>query len=146
MQRCNREKLFLYRMTLNQLRDYRWHQMCATWSGFNGVVRYYLDAKKILSETNPTRGELQGGEKLSIGTGQYLFTEFNVWDRVLSEQDIANNVNKCDGGKGNVIQWHQAFEYLKTNEKAYNSPSVCEAPAQIAAAEAVTPPDGEGSG
>jgi len=141
------KKLFSYRMTLNQLRDYRWHQICATWSGFNGVVRYYLDATEILSERNPTRGELRGGEILSMGGGDYLLTEFNLWNRILSEQDIANNAMKCDGGKGNVIQWHQGFQYLTTKKKTkYNSPSVCEAPAQVAAAEAVTPPNGEGSG
>ena len=138
--------MFLCRVNLNQLRDYQWHQICATWSGFNGVVRCYLDAAEILSERNPTRGELRGGQVLYIGNDQYLFTEFNVWNRVLSEQDIANNVKKCNAGKGNVIQWHQGFEYLKTNNKTYNVPSACEAPAQVSAAEAVTPPNSEGSG
>lgn len=131
-------------MSVNQLRDYHWHQICAAWSGFNGVARCYLDATELLSERNPTRGELSGGASLRVGDDQYMFTEFNMWDRFLSEQDIANNAKKCDAGKGNVIQWHQGFEYLTTNNKAYNSPSVCEAP--VHAAEAVTPPQGEGSG
>lgn len=137
-------------MSLNQLRDFKWHQICATWSGFNGVVRYYFDGKEILSERNPTRGELSGGGRLSVGTADYLLTEFNVWDRVLSDQDIANNAKKCDGGKGNVIQWHQGFEYLKNNQKTYNSPSVCEAPGgntdQGSINESVPPPDNDGSG
>ena len=126
--------------------DYRWHQICMTWSGFNGVVRYYLDGTEIFSVRDPARGELRGGQTLFVGSRQYLFTEFNMWNRVLSEQDIADNAKKCDGGKGNVIQWHQGFEYLTTNEKTYNSPSVCEAPAQVAAAEAVPSPNSEGSG
>ncbi|KAL9983627.1 hypothetical protein ACROYT_G005826 [Oculina patagonica] len=138
------------RMTLNQLRDYQWHQICTTWSGFNGVVRVYLDGKGILSDRNPTRGEIRGGGRIGFGTSSFLFSEFNVWDRVLSEQDIANNVKKCDGGKGNAFQWHQAFEYVKNNQLTYNSPSVCEAPSentdQGSLNESEPPPDNEGSG
>ena len=138
------------RTPLNQLRDFVWHQICATWSGFNGVVRYYLDGKEFLSDRNPTRGELRGGKSLTVGTDDYLLTEFNVWDRVLTEQEIENNAKKCDGGKGNVIQWHQGFEYLKKYEKTYNTPSVCEAPSantgQGAPSESVPPPENDGSG
>ncbi|KAL9984080.1 hypothetical protein ACROYT_G006336 [Oculina patagonica] len=138
------------RTTLNQLRDYQWHQICTTWSGFNGVVRVYLDGKEILSGRNPNRGELRGGGDISVGTKSYLFSEFNVWDRVLSEQDIANNAKKCDGGKGNVIQWHQAFEYVKKNKLKYNSPSLCQAPGvnteKGLPEGSVPPPESERSG
>ena len=134
-------------MSVNQLMDYQWHQICATWSGFNGVARCYLDATEPSSVETPARGELVGGGALSVGDPQFhrlTFTEFHVWDRVLSDQDIANNAKKCDAGIGNVIQWHQGFEYLTTNNKTYTSPSVCRAP--VPAAETVIPPNSEGSG
>lgn len=92
------------------------------------MIQYYLDAKNILSTTNRQRGELQGGGTLTVGNNQQLLTEFNVWDRVLSEKEIAQNFKKCDAGKGNIVQWHQGFEHLKERKKKYYIPSVCEAP------------------
>lgn len=117
------------RLTLQQLGDLRWHQFCVTWSGFTGVVQYYLDGKNTLSATYRQRGELRGGGKLVVGNSRgQLITEVNVWDRVLNEKEINQNLKKCDAGKGNIVQWHQGFEYLKKNKKRYSIPSVCEAP------------------
>ncbi|PFX13522.1 C-reactive protein 1.1 [Stylophora pistillata] len=117
------------RLTLQQLGDLRWHQFCVTWSSFTGVVQYYLDRKNTLSATYRQRGELRGGGKLVVGNSRgQLITEVNVWDRVLNEKEINQNLKKCDAGKGNIVQWHQGFEYLKKNKKRYSIPSVCEAP------------------
>ena len=120
--------LFLHRVTVNQLRDFKWHQICVTWSGFTGVVHYYLDGKVVLSAKNKGRGEIPGGDHLVVGSDQHLLSEFNLWNRVLTAQEIASNAKKCDGGKGNVIQWHQAFTYLKKYKKTYKIPSVCKVP------------------
>ncbi|KAJ7356389.1 hypothetical protein OS493_025500 [Desmophyllum pertusum] len=132
---------------LNQLKDLKWHQICVTWSGFNGVVHYYLDGKNVFSGTSPTRGEIQGGKSITVGSDQHFITEFNLWDRVLDEQEIANNAKKCDGGKGNVIQWHQAYANRK-----YTTPSVCEVESEDTEQnpgsqnDSVSPPDIESSG
>ena len=112
---------------MNQLRDFKWHQICVTWSGFSGVVHFYLDGKNIHSVVNKNRGEIPGGLSLQVGNDQHLVSEFNLWDRVLNEQEIARNVKSCNAGKGNTIQWHQGFAYLKENKLKYNYPSTCEA-------------------
>ena len=141
---------FLCRFALNQVKDQMWHQLCMTWSGFNGVVYYYLDGNNVFSGINPTRGEISGGGYLSVGHEWFLLTELNLWDKVLNEQDIAKNAKKCDGGKGNVIQWHQGFD--KKYEKLYESPSVCKVPSEntdqnaSSQNESVPPPDIESSG
>ena len=38
---------------------------------------------------------------------------------------------KCGADKGNIVQWHQGFEFLKKSKKMYFIPSVCEAPGSI---------------
>ncbi|RMX43667.1 hypothetical protein pdam_00016951 [Pocillopora damicornis] len=116
------------RLNLSQLEDLHWHQFCVTWSGFSGVIQYYFDGKNILSAINRQRGELQGGGSLAVGDTRMRITGFDVWDRVLTRQEIAQNLKKCDAGKGNVVQWHQAFKYFRKNKKMYSIPSACEPP------------------
>ena len=99
-----------------------------TWSGFSGVVHFYFDGKNIHSVVNKNRGEIPGGLSLRVGNDQHLVSDFNLWDRVLNEQEIARNAKSCDTEKGNAIQWHQGFAYLKANKGKYNFPSTCEAP------------------
>lgn len=115
------------RITVEQLRDFKWHQICVTWSGFSGVVHIYFDGKKMFSAANQPRGEIPGGLTLRVGNDQHLVSEFNLWDRVLSEKEIERNANSCDAGKGNAIQWHQGFAFLKGSKSKYFFPSSCEA-------------------
>lgn len=111
---------------MNQLRDFKWHQICVTWSGFSGVSHIYFDGKNMLSAANQPRGEIPGGLDLRVGNDQHLVSEFNLWDRVLSEKEIERNANSCEGGKGNAKQWHQGFINLKRSKSKYFFPSSCE--------------------
>ncbi|KAJ7375171.1 hypothetical protein OS493_001909 [Desmophyllum pertusum] len=43
------------RFMVNKLTDNKWHQLCNTWSGFNGVVRYYLDGTKVFFSNKPNQ-------------------------------------------------------------------------------------------
>ena len=120
---------FFRRVTLNQLTDLKWHQLCVTWSSFSGVVHIYLDGKNILSAVNKQRGEIPGGQDVVIGNKYHLVSDFNLWDRVLTAQEIERNAKTCNGEKGNVLQWHQFFQsFEKAYLKKYSTPSSCEAP------------------
>ena len=120
--------LFFRRVALNQLRDFKWHQICVTWSGFSGVVHLYFDGKNILSAVNKQRGEIPGGKLVTIGNENHLVSGFNLWDRVLTAQEIENNAKTCNGEKGNVLQWHEGFQHLQKSSAKYFTPSTCEPP------------------
>ena len=119
---------FFRRVTLNQVRDLKWHQLCVTWSSFSGVVHIYLDGKNILSAVNKQRGEIPGGQYVTVGNKYHLVSEFNLWDRVLTAQEIERNAKTCNGEKGNVMQWHEGFQNLQKSSGKYFTPSSCEAP------------------
>ena len=120
--------LFSCRVTLDQLRDLKWHQLCVTWSGFSGVVHLYFDGKNILSAVNKQRGELPGGQYVVVGNEHHPVSEFNLWDRILTAQEIESNAKTCNGEKGNVMQWHEAFGSLQKSLGKYFTPSSCQAP------------------
>lgn len=97
-----------------------------TWSSFRGVVHIYFDGKNILSAVNKQRGEIPGGLYVVVGNKYHLVSEFNLWDRVLTAQEIGSNAKTCNGEKGNVLQWHDGFQDLKKTLGKYFTTSSCE--------------------
>ena len=129
--------LFCCRLTVDELRDENWHQICVTWSGFSGVALYYKNGERILS-TRSYKGDLRGGGQLKIGgilgggsaTRDVVIhvTGVNLWKRVLSDQEIAKNAKKCDGGEGDAKPWHLWHDVAQANSGFLQETSQCQAP------------------
>ena len=117
----------------DDLKDNKWHQICASWSHSKSKVFLYIDgvsvnSKATSSHSNPlnTAGMLVIGK--DGGSNTFHITELNLWDRELSEDEISKNAKQCDGLKGNVKRWHVFYE--TANEKGnevISSPSKCKA-------------------
>ncbi|XP_072111487.1 pentraxin-related protein PTX3-like [Mobula birostris] len=101
-----------------------WVHFCGTWSNKDGNVTLWVNGKLAARSSGlavgyviPDRGILQlGQEKNGCCTGggfdQKLafsgkLTGFNIWDRILSEQEIQNLANHehSNSMRGNVVGW-----------------------------------------
>ncbi|XP_042197067.1 neuronal pentraxin-2b isoform X2 [Callorhinchus milii] len=104
-------------MTIN---DDKWHHICVTWSTRDGIWEAYQDGELRGSGENlaPWHPIKQGGililgqEQDTIG-GRFDATQafvgelshFNIWDRILSSEDIMSIANCSANLAGNIIPW-----------------------------------------
>ena len=124
--------------------DGQWHHVAVTWESAQGSWVAYLDGLNIRSSTSTTsfqRGEvitgngylILGQEQDTLGGGfnteeNFIgdISQMNVFDYVLSANDVYNLVYSCDYVKGNVAAWDDFRELLfgeyHVTDKAY----VCE--------------------
>ena len=64
----------------------------------------------------------------SLGSNQILLSQVNIWNRVLTSQEIKILSGKCDAGVnglGNVVSWADLYDVSKT--AVFSKPSTCEA-------------------
>ena len=112
------------------LLDKNWHQVCFAWSSRTLVWAIYVDAKKGSSGVHPFRATVGcalylGAAHVSTSSNKLLLSQVNVWDRVLTSQEIAEFSGKCNEGVGNVRSWADLYD---NNEKTlYSKPSSCKA-------------------
>ncbi|XP_078677630.1 uncharacterized protein LOC144914054 isoform X1 [Branchiostoma floridae x Branchiostoma belcheri] len=96
----------------------RWHLFCVTWLSGSGEWAFYMDGQQVTTGSGLATGHLVrtngawilGQEQDSVRGGftsseayRGDLTRFNVWDRVLSAEEM-KDVYKCSSG-GNVIDW-----------------------------------------
>ena len=99
--------------------DDNWHHICLVWHGAasSGFTRYYRDGTEVKSQTCPT-GPRTNGHKLHLGGGGRTetveLTIFYLWNRMLTEYDIADEAKTCDGGMGGpVARWRDFYVAVK---------------------------------
>ena len=92
--------------------------MCATWENGQGRWKIYLDGdfkKERISGAGKkfTNGALYlGQEQDSYKGGFSLYQSFqgnltnvNLWNRVLSQEEIKDQSRSCILGEGNILKW-----------------------------------------
>ncbi|XP_068719978.1 sushi, von Willebrand factor type A, EGF and pentraxin domain-containing protein 1-like [Montipora capricornis] len=122
--------------------DGQWHHVAVTWESAQGSWIAYLDGLNVRSSTTSfQRGEvitgngylILGQEQDTLGGGfnteeNFIgdISQMNVFDYVLSANDVYNLVYSCDYVKGNVAAWadfrERLFGEYHVTDKAY----VCE--------------------
>ena len=74
------------------------------------------------------KGSLPGGGTLRVLShySQVVYLSgVNLWNRVLSAQQIAESSKSCVKSHGNVKQWSDFWPGFKTDKTKYESPSKC---------------------
>jgi len=120
-------------MSFEQLLDKKWHHICVTWNGESGVVMQYLDGVKKQAGTGLV-WEYEGGGTLKMGDSTsfpYDLSSFNLWDQVLSPENIKDMSKSCLRGIGNVKSWMDFKDAARAKRTLQVvSPSVCTSPSQ----------------
>ena len=113
--------VFFFSFTSTNLYDDTWQHLCLTWENTQGVAKLYKDGQFTEQVTNIASKNyalkaggflVLGQEQDSIGGGfdrnQTLhgrLASVNMWDKVLSESDIAAQYTNCSVPHGSVINW-----------------------------------------
>ena len=98
--------------------DGKWHHLCMTWLTTNqhGKLKVYVDGilrlEKVLGIIIPkgaiVLGQEQDSYKGDFESSQSLqgnLTSVNMWDRVLTAQEISELAKSCTAGEGNIVKW-----------------------------------------
>ncbi|KAK3728579.1 hypothetical protein QZH41_011661 [Actinostola sp. cb2023] len=101
--------------------DGHWHHVAVTWRNSDGQWVFYLDGESAKSSSAglQVNAVIKGGGVLVLGQEQdtlgdgfspeEAFTgdisQMNLWDRVLSANEVANLVYSCQASEGNVKAW-----------------------------------------
>ena len=113
--------LFCFRFTSTYLYDDTWQHLCLTWENTQGVTKLYKDGQFAEQVTNDATKNyvLKAGGFLVLGQEQDSFgggfdvkqtlhgqlASLNMWDKVLSESDIAAQYTNCSVPRGSVLNW-----------------------------------------
>lgn len=108
--------------------DGQWHHVAVTWESSGGTWHAYQDGVKVQSSSTPfQQGQvIRGGGVLILGqeqdeigdgfnTEENLIgdvSQMNIFDHVLSSNDIYNLAYSSYPGKGNVASWGDFREAL----------------------------------
>ncbi|KAJ7352843.1 hypothetical protein OS493_033385 [Desmophyllum pertusum] len=128
-----------------KVNDGQWHHVAVTWESAGGTWHSYKDGVKVKSSAEPfQQGEIitgrgtfiLGQEQDELGGGFNTEESFvgdvsqmNVFDYVLSDNDIYNLVYSCDHVKGNVAAWGDFREKLNGEYHVSDRSYVCDFPA-----------------
>ena len=91
----------------------QWHHICLIWDGTqsSGYTSYYNHGWEVKYQLCSEReGPRTAGGKLQLGGGERTeavdMTSFYLWDRMLTETEIADDAKQCEGGMGGpVVRW-----------------------------------------
>ena len=113
--------VFFFSFTSTNLYDDTWQHLCLTWENTQGVTKLYKDGQFTEQVTNHASKNyvLKAGGFLVLGQEQDSFgggfdreqtlhgrlASVNIWDKVLSEGDIAAQYTNCSIPHGSVINW-----------------------------------------
>ena len=100
--------------------DGQWHHICYVWENSNGSWKLYEDGEEIKEGSDFAKGQIivptgiliLGQDQDSYGGGFETKNAFvgdlsqvNMWDRVLSGDDISGMSKGCHSEDGNVFKW-----------------------------------------
>ena len=127
---------------MDLLKDKAWHQVCILWSTKTAAWSIYIDGKRDTYGTyNDFVGQELGILKIAMSMSwmenQMFMTQFNLWNRVLNNQEIEAFSKSCNNGIGSLLSWADLFDVTKISR--YTKPSSCKAIPQ-AISTTVTPP------
>ena len=120
--------------------DGAWHHICLTWENTAGSWLFYKDGIQVsqgsgLSVDHVISGGgavVLGQEQDSVGGGfdsrQSFIGEIsgvNVWDHVISSDDISRMSKACTAEEGNVITWSDFRSGIRGNVQVIE-PSSCQ--------------------
>ena len=128
-----------------KVNDGQWHHVAVTWESAGGTWHSYKDGVKIRSSSEAfQQGEvITGGGVLILGQEQDELgggfntredfigdvSQMNIFDYILSANDIYNMAYSCDNVKGNVAAWGDFRELLfgdyHVTEKSYACDCKC---------------------
>ena len=113
--------IFFFSFTSTNLYDDTWQHVCLTWGNTQGVTKLYKDGQFTGQETNHATKSyaLKAGGSLVLGQEQDFvgggfdrnqtlhgrLASVNMWDKVLSESDIAAQYTNCSVPHGSVFNW-----------------------------------------
>lgn len=107
--------------------------MCHAWSSRTSAWAIYMDGNEEKTGLYDFKDTAQ--LKISfpdwgafLGSNQILLSQVNIWNRVLTSQEIKRLSGKCDAGVdglGNVVSWADLYDVSKT--AVFSKPSTCEA-------------------
>ena len=113
--------IFFFSFTSTNLYDDTWQHVCLTWENTQGVTKLYKDGQFTGQVTNNATKNytLKAGGALVLGQGQDSIgrgfnrkqtlhgqlASINMWDKVLSESDIAAQYTNCSVPHGSVFNW-----------------------------------------
>ena len=94
----------------------QWHHICILWEGAadSGYTSYYRDGAEVKFQPCSV-GTRNAGGALQIGGGGRTenvgITGFNLWNRILTESEIVEEANICDGGMGGpTVKWREFYK------------------------------------
>ncbi|XP_070537454.1 uncharacterized protein [Ptychodera flava] len=97
--------------------DGNWHHVCVTWKSSGGEWQVFKDGVRATNGAGHGDGfELAAGGKFILGTSRQYEVKgnmafFNVWDRVLTNEEVTGVKNACDGNYiGNVLSWKRGVK------------------------------------
>ena len=101
--------------------DGKWHHLCLTWQNLDGAYEFYVDGvqqvpsgrgsmKKdhVIQKGALILGQEQDSYKGGFSEYQSLqgnLSSVNMWDRVLTAQEVSALAKKCPTAEGNFLSW-----------------------------------------
>lgn len=99
--------------------DGKWHHICATWQNVDGSYKLYIDGIKKGNDGSRLRGHIIQKGALVLGQEQDSYkggfstlqnlqgnlSSVNMWDRVLTTQEVSALARKCPTQEGNFMTW-----------------------------------------
>ena len=123
------------------INDGKWHAICGLWSSKYGKVKVYNDGKLVHRQDTFRKNQLISGggtwvlgqDQDTLGGGfvvdqmmQGEITEVNIWDRVLSDEEIKSFSTSCQSRlKGNVKSWKDFRSGVKGKAAFVQGPTCC---------------------
>ncbi|XP_074620011.1 sushi, von Willebrand factor type A, EGF and pentraxin domain-containing protein 1-like [Acropora palmata] len=126
--------------------DGQWHHVAVTWESTNGAWVAYKDGLKTMSSSAFQKGQVIAGsgfmilaqEQDTLGGGFNTEENFvgdvsqmNVFDYVLSANDVYNLAYSCDYVQGNVAAWSDFRERLFGEYHVTDKSYVCDFPSSL---------------
>lgn len=130
--------ILFFRVTSVSANDGKWHHICTSWENNAGLWKFYKDGRvKEQGGGLKTGHVIRSGGSLVLGIeqdppgvfepGQFfrgMMTNLNVWDHVLSAEEIEISSKSCLSGEGNVVRWTDLIRGRRGKTKLF-IPSPC---------------------
>ncbi|KAK3731544.1 hypothetical protein QZH41_011147 [Actinostola sp. cb2023] len=98
--------------------DGKWHHLCLTWENTQGNYHVYIDGVmkaegvaqigRVITKGALILGQEQDSYKGGFDLSQSLqgnLTSVNLWDKVLTAQEVSVLAKSCTAGEGNIVKW-----------------------------------------
>ena len=107
--------------------------MCHAWSSRTSAWTIYIDGNEEKTGLYDFKDTTQlkiyfPNRGACLGSNEILLSQVNIWNRVLTSQEIKRLSGKCHAGVdglGNVVSWADLYGESKT--EVFSKPSTCKA-------------------